>query len=126
MKRFEPNLLLAISCFFALLLVVITASAWGPRIGLVRNPLLAIICAGGFVLLNPMLQRRTGQAPRPPMINPETPGTAVWAGLFPLIMVGLAALPVFRPGPDYGLVVIIAAVMFGVTVESALKARNVR
>jgi hypothetical protein len=126
LRRFEPNLLLAISCFFALLLVVIAASAFGPPIGLVRNPLLAVICAGGFVLLNPLLQRRTGQAPRPPMINPDTSGAVLWAGLFPLILFGMAAVPVFRPGPDYGLLVIIAAVMFGVTVESALKARNVR
>jgi hypothetical protein len=31
---------------------------------------------------------------------------------------------VFVPGLDYGLLVIIAAVWFGVTVESAIKARR--
>ena len=35
-----------------------------------------------------------------------------------------AAIPVFWPGHDYGLLIIIAALWFGVTVESALKARQ--
>ncbi len=124
MNRLEPNLLLAVSAGFALLLVVITASAFGPESGLVRNPLMAIICAGGYVLLNPMLQRRIGQPARPPMIRPDAPGGALWAALFPAIMFLTAAIPVFRPGLDYGLLVIIAAVMFGVTAESAIKARK--
>lgn len=124
MNRLEPNLLLAVSTGFALLLVVITASAFVTARGLVLNPLLAIVCAGGFVALNPMLQRRTGQAPRPPMIHPETRGAAIWGALFPMIVIALAAVPVFRPGHDYALLVIIAAVMFGVTAESAIKARR--
>ena len=124
MRRLEPNLLLAISAGFALLLVVITASAFGPEIGLIRNPLMAIICAGGYVLLNPMLQRRMGQPARPPMIRPDAPGGALWAALFPAILFLMAAIPVFRPGPDYGLLVIVAAVMFGVTAESAIRARR--
>ena len=124
MRRLEPNLLLAVSAGFALLLVVVTASAFGPSAGLIRNPLLAIICAGGFVLLNPMLQRRTGQPERPPMIRADAPGGAVWAALFPAILFLLAVVPILRPGYDYGLLVIVAAVMFGVTVESAIKARK--
>jgi len=124
LKRLEPNLLLAISAFFALLLVVATSIVFGPEHALLRNPLLAVICAGGYILLNPMLQKRMSQPARPPMISADSPGAAVWAGLFPVIMTGLAAIPVFRPGPDYGLIVIIAAVMFGVTAESALKARR--
>lgn len=123
-NRVEPNALLALSTFFALLLAVITTAVYGPPIALVRNPLLAVICAVGFVLMNPMLQRWSGQPPRPPMINPETPGAALWGSLFPVIILTLAAIPVFRPGGDYGLIVIIAAVMFGVTLESALKARR--
>ena len=37
-----------------------------------------------------------------------------------------AAVPVFFPGHDYGLMVIIAAVWFGVAVDSALRARRAR
>lgn len=124
MKRLEPNLLLAVSTGLALILVVFTASLYGPPQAAVRNPLMAIICAGGFVLLNPHLMKMMGQPPRRPMIHPDTPGAIVWAALFPLIVILLGAVPVFWPGPDYGLVVIIAAVMFGVTAESALRART--
>lgn len=124
MKRLEPNLLLAITTGFALLLVVITASVYGPPVGLIRNPLLAIICAGGFVLLNPVMLRMMKIAPRPPLIHPDAPGTAVWAALFPMMVILAAAVPVFWQGHDYGLLVIIASIWFGATAESALKARR--
>ena len=124
MKRLEPNLLLAVTTAFALTLVVFTASFYGSTASLLRNVLLAIICAGGFVLLNPVLQRMMKSAPRPPMIHPDSPSTVVWAGLFPMFVIAAAAVPVFFPGHDYGLLVIIAAVWFGVTVESAIKARR--
>ena len=124
MNRLEPNLLLAVSAGFALGMMVLTASAFGPENAMVRNPLLALVCAGGFVLLNPILQRRIGQAARPPMIHADAPGGAVWAGLFPAIIIAFAAAPILWPGHDYGLLVIIAAVMFGVTAESAIRARR--
>jgi hypothetical protein len=124
LKRLEPNLLLAITTGFALLLVVITASVYGPPVGLIRNPLLAIICAGGFVLLNPVMLRMMKIAPRPPLIHPDAPGTAVWAALFPMMVILAAAVPVFWQGHDYGLLVIIASIWFGATAESALKARR--
>ncbi|MFA4894211.1 hypothetical protein [Brevundimonas sp.] len=124
MKRLEPNLLLAITTGIALLLVVITATVYGPPIGLIRNPLLAIICAGGFVLLNPVMLRMMKIAPRPPLIHPGSRGTAGWATLFPMLVIAAAAIPVFMPGPDYGLLVIIASVWFGATVESAIRARS--
>lgn len=122
MKRLEPNLLLALSTSLALVLVVVTSSYYGAEPQLLRNALLALACTAGFVWLNPMLQRRTKQRPRPPMIHRDTPGTAVWAGLFPLFVIAAAAVPIFWPGHDYGLLIIIAAVWTGVTVESALKA----
>ena len=122
MKRIEPNLLLALSTGLALVLLVVTASFYGASAQLVRNSLLAILCAAGFVLLNPVLQRRLKLAARPPMIDRDSPGTAVWAALFPMAVILAAAAPVFWPGHDYGLLVIIAAVWFGVTLESAIKA----
>ena len=124
MKRLEPNLLLAITTGIALLLVTLTASVYGAGNPL-RNLLLALICSGGFVLLNPVLMRAIKAPARPPMIHPDSPGTAAWAGLFPMVVILCAGIPVFVPGPDYGLLVIIAAVWFGVTVESALKARKI-
>ena len=124
MKRLEPNLLLAITTGFALVLALLTASFYGATGSLLRNLLLAVACAGGFVLLNPILLRMMKIAPRPPMIHPDSPGTTLWAALFPMVVLLCAAIPVFLPGHDYGLLVIIAAVWFGVTVESALKARR--
>ena len=122
MKRLEPNLLLALSTGLALVLVVVTASFYGATPNLLRNTLLAAVCSAGFVLLNPLLQRRMKAAKRPPMIHRDRPGTAAWAGLFPLGVIFAAAVPIFWPGHDYGLLVIIAAVWFGVTLESAIKA----
>ena len=60
----------------------------------------------------------------PAETGPEAASTAVWASLFPLALILGAAVPVFFPGHDYGLLVIIAAVWFGVTVQSAIKARQ--
>ena len=123
MKRFEPNLLLAVTTGFALVLVTLTVSVYGAGEPL-RNVLLAIICSGGFILLNPVLLRMMKITPRPPMIHPDAPGTAVWATLFPMLVTASAAIPVFWPGPDYGLLVIIASVWFGATAESAIKAHR--
>jgi len=124
LKRLEPNLLLAVSTGLSLLLVLLTTSLTEPTAVQLRNVLMAVICAGCFVLLSPRLARMTGQAPRPPMIHPDSPGTVIWAALFPAIVTVIAVLPVLFPGPDYGLAIIVAAVMFGVTVESAIKARR--
>jgi len=121
-KRFEPNLLLALSTGLALVLVVVTTSFYGASAQLARNLLLAGVCSIGFVLLNPVLQRRMKLPKRPPMIHADSPGTAAWAGLFPMAVICAAAVPIFWPGHDYGLLVIIAAVWFGVTLESAIKA----
>lgn len=122
MKRFELNLLLAISTAFALALVLMTTIVFGPPQALLRNPLMAIICAGGFVLLNPIMLKAMKIAPRPPLVHRDSPSSLLWAGLFPLLVMASAAVPIFWPGHDYGLLVIIASVWFGATVESALKA----
>jgi len=126
LKRLEPNLLLAISTAFAVGLVLVTTSLYGPESSGLRNILMVIICAGAFVLLNPMVQRLMKMPKRPPMIHPDSPGTAIWAALFPLAVMVAAAVPVFWPGNDYGLLVIIVSIWFGVTIESALKARGLR
>lgn len=122
MKRIEPNLLLAIVTGIALALLVMTASVYGEPGGAVKYPILAVLCSGLFVVLNGLWMRRGGRV-TPPMIHAGAPTTAVWATLFPLAIIIAAGAPVFFPGHDYGLLIIIAAVWFGVTVESALKAR---
>lgn len=124
MKRLEPNLLLAITTGFALLLVVVTATVYGPPRSILLNPLLAVICAGGFVLLNPLLERKMEIPPPPPLIHPESRGAAAWASVFPMAVILSAAVPVFWPGHNYGLLVIIASVWFGATAASAIKARR--
>ena len=121
MKRLEPNLLLAVTTGFALVLVTLTASVYGAGEPL-RNLLLAVICAGGFVLLNPILMRTMKSPDRPPLIHPDSRGMTAWASLFPMVVILCAAIPVFWPGPDYGLLVLIASIWFGATAESAIKA----
>ncbi|MNK09682.1 hypothetical protein D3C87_276510 [compost metagenome] len=123
MKRIEPNLLLAVATAVPLALLVATASLFGEPGHTLKYLLLAVACTVGFVVFNGMMSRRMGLQ-RPPMIHPEAASTAVWASLFPLALILGAAVPVFFPGHDYGLLVIIAAVWFGVTVQSAIKARQ--
>ena len=123
MKRIEPNLLLAIATAVPLALLVAAASLFGQPGLTLKYVLLALSCTAAFVVFNGMLSMRMGTQ-RPPMIHPEAASTAVWASLFPLILIFAAAVPVFFPGHDYGLLVVIGAVWFGVTVESAFKARQ--
>lgn len=122
MNRLEPNLLLAVSTAFALILVVMTASLASPAVPLLRNALLAVISAGGYVLLNPVLQRMMKLPERPPMINPEATNTVAWSALYPLAVLLAAGIPLVWPGADYGLLVIIASIWFGSTAESAIRA----
>ena len=123
MKRIEPNLLLALATAVPLALLVATASLFGEPGNTLKYVLLAVVCSILFVALNSVLAKRMGTQ-RPPMIHPEAAATAVWASLFPLVLIFAAAAPVFFPGHDYGLLVIIGAVWFGVTVQSALRARQ--
>ncbi|WP_295706885.1 hypothetical protein [uncultured Brevundimonas sp.] len=122
MSRFEPNLLLAISTGVALILLVMTAGLYGVPGSQLRYGLLAAICALVFVVANgpvSKLMKRDAQ----PLIRRDAPATAAFAGLFPLLVIAAAAAPVFAPGRDYGLLIIIAAIWFGLTIDSALKAR---
>ena len=123
MTRLEPNLLLAISTLIALILLITTAAVFGAPGGAIRYPVIAVICVVVFVVGNGMMARRSGRA-TPPMINLDTPATAAWAGAFPMLVILFAGVPLIWSGHDYGLLIIIASVMAGVTIESALKARR--
>lgn len=123
MKRIEPNLLLALTCLLTLALLILTGSVFGVPGGAIKYPLMAAICIIAFVIGNSLLQRRTKRV-TPPMISLDNPRTAAWAGLFPMVLMILAGIPVFWTGHDYGLMVIIGSVMTGLTIESAIKARK--
>lgn len=123
MNRLEPNLLLAISTVISLALLIVTSSVYGAPGGALKYPIIAMICVIAFVFGNGMMARRMGRVTLP-MINLDTPATAVWAGGFPVLVVLFAVIPLIWSGHDYGLLIIIASVMAGVTIESALKARR--
>ena len=123
MKRLEPNLLLAISTVITLTLLIATGALFGAPGGAIKYPVIAVICVIAFVIGNGMMARRMGRV-TPPMINLDTPATATWAGGFPVVVMLFAAIPLIWSGHDYGLLVIVASVMAGVTIESALKVRR--
>ena len=123
MKRIEPNLLLAITTAIPLILLVMTASLFGEPGQELKYALLAIVCTVAFVVLNGVMAKRMGRV-RPALIHPQAAATAIWASVFPLIIILMAAGPVFFPGHDYGLLIIIGAIIFGGTVESAIKANK--
>ncbi|MGV3579597.1 hypothetical protein [Brevundimonas sp.] len=123
MKRLEPNLVLAASTVLALALLISTAALFGAPGGAVKYPIIALICVVAFVIGNGMMAARMGRV-SPPMISLENPATALFAGGFPVVVMLFAVIPLIWSGHDYGLLIIIASVMAGVTVESALKARR--
>lgn len=123
MKRLEPNLVLAASTVIALALLISTAALFGAPGGALKYPVIAVICVVAFVIGNGMMAARMGRV-SPPMISLENPATALFAGGFPVVVMLFAVIPLIWSGHDYGLLIIIASVMAGVTVESALKARR--
>jgi uncharacterized membrane protein YczE len=69
--------------------------------------------------LSKLMRMRTD---RPPMISMDVPMSVLWASSFPGIVMIMAAVPFLIRGHDYGLMVVIASIMFGFTVDSAMKA----
>ena len=124
MNRLEPNLLLCVSTGIALVLLLVTATVFGEPGPTWRYPLMAAICATLFVALQAPFARLMKQPARPPMIHADAPSTTLWASILPLAVMIMAAIPVFFSGYDYGLLIIIAAIVFGQTVDSTLKARR--
>jgi len=122
LNRIEPNILLAASTGVALLLLIMTASLFGEPGHLFKYAISAILCVGLFVALNGRMARLMNRPKPQPMIRTGSPSTAIWAGLFPLALIAAAAVPVVSPGRDYGLLIVIAAVWFGVTADSAVRA----
>ena len=124
MKRLEPNLLLALTTGLALALLVTSAILAGPA-GIAPKYIgVAVLTSIAFVVLNGLWARRT-KVRHPAMISEDSPRSmAIWASLFPLSIMLAAVVPMLWPGRDLGLLIIVAAIWFGFTVESAIKARK--
>ena len=123
MIRIEPNLLLAISTGIPLLLLTLTATVYGEPGPEWRYPFLAGLYTIMFVGLNkPLSKLMRMRTDRPPMISMDVPMSVLWASTFPGIVMLMAVAPFLVRGQDYGLLVVIASVMFGFTVDSAMKA----
>ncbi|WP_313576066.1 hypothetical protein [Brevundimonas sp.] len=125
MKRIEPNLLLAVATAIPLILLIATATLFGEPGQLLKYVVVAVIVPVAFVPMNAIMRAKMGWV-RPPMIHPQAASTAVWASLFPALIILAAGIPLVFPGHDYGLLIIIAAVFFAGTVESAIKAARAR
>ncbi|QBX37678.1 hypothetical protein E4M02_00050 [Brevundimonas sp. S30B] len=123
MNRVEPNLLLALATAFPFTLVLMTASIYGPEGLWLRYVVISAVVILAFLPLNAVLSKRMGLQ-RPPMIHLGSPSTLVWAGLFPLMTMIMSLVPLFFPDRDLGLLIIIAAIWFALTIESAIKARR--
>lgn len=123
MIRIEPNLLLAIATGIPLLLLTLMATVYGEPGPAWRYPFLAGLYTVMFVGLNrPLSRLMRMRTDRPPMIDMVAPMSILWASIFPGIVMLMAFVPFFVRGFDYGLLVVIASIMFGFTVDSAMKA----
>jgi hypothetical protein len=123
LTRLEPNLLVAVATGFALALLVASLSVFGAPSLWAKYVGAAVLCPVAYVLLNPVFFRKTRDA-QPPLIHGEVRGIGVWAAMFPLSIMLVALAPIIWPGKDLGLLVVISAIWFGVTIESAIKARR--
>ena len=118
MKRLDPNVLLALTTFSALLLLILTATVYSEPEPWWRYLAVAAVVAPLYLLMS----RYVGgwfRSDQPALIVPDNPATAAWAALFPLLILIASAAPLVWRGIDYGLVVIIAALWFGITIRSA-------
>ena len=92
------NLLLALVSLLALFLVTLSAI--------------------GFIVLNGLWMHSRKRKPKP-LIDRAMPVTLIMAMVFPFAIILSAALPLIAPNGDYGLMLIMAGVWTGLTLQSA-------
>ena len=113
-----PNVLLAVTSVLALFLVALSAiSTTTPE----RAPVYlacALFSALGFMILNGMWMHSRKRKPKP-LIDRAMPANIVMAMVFPLAILLSAVLPLIAPAGDYGLMLIMAGVWTGLTLQSA-------
>ena len=123
MNRIGPNGLLAVATGFAFLLVVASVTLYGGDLPWWRHIVTGVVVVIAYILLQPMA-RKMMKTDRRPLVSAAAPDTAVWAAVYPGILIISAALPMLFPGTSFGLLVVIGAVIFGATIESARAARD--
>jgi hypothetical protein len=115
----EANLLLTLSTGLALVVLIGAAWAAGPLDKrwwpVAVGPAVVVI----YLLVNRFLLKRPA---KPPMVQPDSPVTLLFAGILPLILLACAGAALVWRGHDFTLAVIVGGVLFGLTVESALAA----
>lgn len=112
------NVLLAVTSLLALFLVTFSAiSTARPE----QAPIYlgcALFSALGFMLLNGLWMHSRKRKPRP-LIDRNAPVTVIMAMVFPLAIILSAVLPLIAPAGDYGLMLIMAGIWTGLTLQSA-------
>ncbi|HWE46219.1 MAG TPA: hypothetical protein VG407_09340 [Caulobacteraceae bacterium] len=117
-KAYELNVTLAIVTGLALALLVVSAAFFGPA----QRRWVVIVLAPAIVALYFLFKRYVFKmAERPPLIQPDAPVTLLMAAAIPLIIVIVACCAAMWPGHDYSIAVLAASVIFGLTLEGALK-----
>ena len=119
MKRIDVNVLLAITTLFALALLVMSATVFGPADPPWRYVATAAVVTVAFLAIQPFAPRFM-KMKKGPLVTREAPSSAVWAAIYPGLIILAAALPPLFPGVSFGLAVVVAGVFFGSTVESAI------
>ena len=123
MKRIEPNFLLALTTGLALALLTASLCVFGAPDRWVKFVAAAVLCPTAFVLLNPLVSKNSRVA-KQPLIQSDVRGSGSWAAMFPMSILLTASAPMIWPGKELGLMVVIAGIWVGVTVESAIKAHR--
>lgn len=123
MNRIGPNGLLAVATGFAFLLVIASVTLYGSDLPWWRHIVTGVVVVIAYILLQPMA-RKMMKTERRPLVSAASPETAVWAAVYPGILIISAALPMLFPGTSFGLLVVIGAVIFGATIESVRAARD--
>jgi hypothetical protein len=120
--KLDANALLAVTSVLALTLIVMTASAFGPPEAMRKYIGAALMSVLGFLFLNRLWMLSRKRKPKA-LIQPDQPATLIMAMVFPFAMVLSAGLPVIAPSGDYGLMIIMAGVFTGLSIQSAAAAR---
>lgn len=121
--RLEPNALLALATGCAMGVLICSAAIFGEQGHLLKYLISTVAVTAAYIPLDNWRRRRANQPARP-LINLESTRSAMWSNLYPAA-IGIAAfIPLFQPNKDYGLLIVIAAVWFAMTVNSALMARK--
>lgn len=119
MKRIDPNVLLAVSTLLSLAVLVMSATIFGPADPPWRYVATAAVVTAAFLALQPVVPRFM-RMNKGPLIIPEAPSGAIWAAIYPALIMLAAILPPLFPGVSFGLAVVIGGVILGSTIESAI------